>query len=162
MSAVFDPYPLTPVFCETELMKQTNPCRARGFTLIELLVVLVILGLLAGLVGPQVMKYLGGANTKTAKLQIEDFSTALDALRLDMGRYPTTAEGLQALVAQPAGATRWNGPYLRKNIIPKDPWGNDYQYRSPGQHGGAFDLYALGADNAEGGDGENQDVVSWQ
>ena len=123
--------------------------------------VLVILGLLAGLVGPQVMKYLGGANTKTAKLQIEDFSTALDAFRLDMGRYPTNAEGLAALVVQPSGATRWNGPYLRKNIIPKDPWGNDYQYRSPGQHG-AFDLYALGADNAEGGDGENQDVASWQ
>jgi general secretion pathway protein G len=135
--------------------------RARGFTLIELLVVLVILGLLAGLVGPQVMNYLGGANTKTAQLQIHDFSTALDVYRLDVGRYPTTAEGLQALVAQPAGVDRWNGPYLRKNVIPKDPWGNDYHYRSPGQHG-AFDLYALGADNAEGGEGENQDVVSWQ
>ena len=134
--------------------------RVRGFTLIELLVVLVILGLLAGLVGPQVMKYLGGANTKTAKLQIEDFSTALDAFRLDMGRYPTSAEGLAALVVQPSGATRWNGPYLRKNVIPKDPWGNEYQYRAPGQHG-AFDLYSLGADNAEGGDGENQDVVGW-
>ena len=128
--------------------------RSRGFTLIELLVVLVILGLLAGLVGPQVMKYLGGANTKTAKLQIEDFSTALDAFRLDMGRYPNTAEGLNALIAAPGGASRWNGPYLRKNIIPKDPWGHDYQYRAPGQHGGAFDLYSLGADNAEGGDGE--------
>ena len=144
-------------------MKGSNDLRrSRGFTLIELLVVLVILGLLAGLVGPQVMKYLGGANTKTAKLQIEDFSTALDAFRLDMGRYPNTAEGLQALVTQPAGANRWNGPYLKKNVIPKDPWGNDYQYRAPGQHsGGAFDLYSLGADNAEGGDGENQDVVSW-
>jgi general secretion pathway protein G len=141
-------------------MQYDNPRRSRGFTLIELLVVLVILGLLAGLVGPQVIKYLGGANTKTAKLQIEDFSTALDAFRLDMGRYPTTAEGLQALVVQPSGATRWNGPYLRKNIIPKDPWGNDYQYRAPGQHG-YFDLYSLGADNVEGGDGENQDVVSW-
>ena len=134
--------------------------RAGGFTLIELLVVLVILGLLAGLVGPQVMKYLGGANTKTAKLQIEDFSTALDAFRLDMGRYPNSNEGLQALVVQPPGATRWNGPYLRKNTIPKDPWGNDYQYQAPGQHG-AFDLYSLGADNAEGGDGENQDVGNW-
>ncbi|HOW75886.1 MAG TPA: type II secretion system major pseudopilin GspG [Candidatus Competibacteraceae bacterium] len=143
-------------------MKQDFLRRSRGFTLIELLVVLVILGLLAGLVGPQVMKYLGGANTKTAKLQIEDFSTALDAFRLDMGRYPNTNEGLQALVAQPSGATRWNGPYLRKSVVPKDPWGNDYQYRSPGEHsGGAFDLYSLGADNAEGGDGENQDVVSW-
>ena len=142
-------------------MKQNPVRRARGFTLIELLVVLVILGLLAGLVGPQVMKYLGGANTKTAKLQIEDFSTALDAFRLDMGRYPNSNEGLQALVTQPPGANRWNGPYLRKNLIPKDPWGNDYQYRVPGQHG-AFDLYSLGADNAEGGDGENQDVLGWQ
>ena len=142
-------------------MKQHVNRYLRGFTLIELLVVLVILGLLAGLVGPQVIKYLGGANTKTAKLQIEDFSTALDAFRLDMGRYPTTNEGLQTLVIQPSGANRWNGLYLRKNTVPKDPWGNDYQYRAPGQHG-AFDLYSLGADGAEGGDGENQDVVSWQ
>lgn len=144
------------------MKRQNRLRRSRGFTLIELLVVLVILGLLPGLVGPQVMKYLGGANTKTAKLQIEDFSTALDAFRLDMGRYPNTAEGLNALIAAPGSASRWNGPYLRKNIIPKDPWGHDYQYRAPGQHGGAFDLYSLGADNAEGGDGENQDVVSWQ
>ena len=141
---------------------QSNFRRWSGFTLIELLVVLVILGLLAGLVGPQVMKYLGGANSKTAKLQIEDFSTALDAFRLDMGRYPSSNEGLQALVTAPGGTNRWNGPYLRKNLIPKDPWGNDYQYRAPGQRsGGAFDLYSLGADNAEGGDGENQDVLSW-
>ena len=141
---------------------KTHERRARGFSLIELLVVLVILGLQAGLVGPAVIRYLGGANTRAAKVQIEEFSTALDAFRLDMGRYPNSAEGLAALVAQPSGATRWNGPYLRKNSIPKDSWGNDYQYRSPGQHGGAFDLYSLGADNAEGGDGENQDVVSWQ
>jgi general secretion pathway protein G len=133
----------------------------RGFTLIELLVVLVILGLLAGLVGPQVLKHLGKANTDTARLQIENLSTTLDAYRLEVGRYPTTAEGLQALVQAPPGATRWNGPYLKKSTIPKDPWGNDYQYRAPGQHG-SFDLYSLGADNAEGGEGENQDVVSWQ
>ncbi len=133
----------------------------RGFTLIELLVVLVILGLLAGLVGPQVLKHLGKANTDTARLQIENLSTTLDAYRLEVGRYPTTAEGLQALVQAPPGATRWNGPYLKKSTIPKDPWGGDYHYRAPGQHG-PFDLYSLGADNAEGGEGENQDVVSWQ
>ena len=137
-------------------MKQNPLRRARGFTLIELLVVLVILGLLAGLVGPQVMKYLGGANTKTAKLQIEDFSTALDAFRLDVGRYPTTSEGLQALVAQPGGIGRWNGPYLRKGL-PTDPWGNPYRYRVPGQNGD-YDVYSLGADNAPGGDGKNADV----
>lgn len=133
----------------------------RGFTLIELLVVLVILGLLAGLVGPQVMKYLGESKTKTARLQIEDLSASLDMYRLDVGRYPSTEEGLIALVEQPAGAERWNGPYLRKRQIPKDPWNNDYQYRNPGQHG-QFDLFSLGADAREGGDGENQDIGSWE
>jgi len=132
-----------------------------GFTLIELLVVLVILGLLAGLVGPQVMKYLSSANTDTARLQIENLSAALDTYRLEVGRYPTTAEGLPALIQAPPGATRWNGPYLKKNVIPKDPWGNDYHYVAPGQHG-PFDLYSLGADNTEGGEGENQDVVGWK
>jgi general secretion pathway protein G len=132
-----------------------------GFTLIELLVVLVILGLLAGLVGPQVMKYLSSANTDTARLQIADLGAALDLYRLEVGRYPTTEEGLQALIEAPPDATRWSGPYLKKNIIPKDPWNNDYQYRSPGDYG-AFDLYTLGADNAEGGEGEDQDIVSWQ
>jgi len=132
-----------------------------GFTLIELLVVLVILGLLAGLVGPRVMKYLGSANTDTARLQVENLSSALDQYRLEVGRYPTTDEGLRALIEPPPDAPRWNGPYLRKNIIPKDPWGNDYQYRAPGEHG-SFDLYSLGADNAEGGTGEDQDLVSWQ
>ena len=144
------------------MKRQSNFRRWSGFTLIELLVVLVILGLLAGLVGPAVFNQLGKANTKAAKAQIEDFSTALDGFRLDMGRYPSSNEGLQALVTTPSGASRWNGPYLRKNLIPKDPWGNDYQYRAPGQRsGGAFDLYSLGADNAEGGDGENQDVLGW-
>ena len=132
-----------------------------GFTLIELLVVLVILGLLAGLVGPQVMKYLGTSKTATARLQLEDISASLDLYRLEVGRYPNTSEGLEALVRRPAGAKNWNGPYLKKSQVPKDPWGNDYQYRFPGQHG-AFDVYSLGIDNAQGGDGEAQDVVSWE
>ncbi|MEZ5584106.1 MAG: type II secretion system major pseudopilin GspG [Candidatus Competibacteraceae bacterium] len=135
--------------------------KSKGFTLIELLVVLVILGLLAGLVGPRVMKYLSTANTGTARLQIEDFSAALDMYRLEVGRYPNSSEGLDALVQAPSGANNWNGPYLKKSTIPKDPWGNEYQYQSPGDHG-AFDVYSLGADNAPGGDGENQDVVSWE
>jgi general secretion pathway protein G len=134
---------------------------AFGFTLIELLVVLVILGLLAGLVGPQVMKYLGSAKTDSARLQIEDLAASLDLYRLEVGRYPTTQEGLEALVEAPPGASNWNGPYLKKRQIPKDPWGNEYHYRSPGEHG-PFDLYSLGADDSEGGDGENQDVVSWE
>jgi len=134
---------------------------SRGFTLIELLVVLVILGLLAGLVGPRVMKYLGSANTDTARVQLEQLGSALEMYRIDVGRYPSSSEGLRALVQAPSGGGRWNGPYLRKDVVPKDPWGNDYQYRYPGEHGD-FDLYTHGADNAPGGDGENQDILSWQ
>jgi general secretion pathway protein G len=133
----------------------------RGFTLIELLVVLAILALLAGLVGPQVMNSLRDSKTKTAKLQIEDFGAGLDLYSLDVGRYPTTDEGLEALVKEPGGVKNWNGPYLKKNLIPQDPWGNDYAYRYPGENG-PYDLYSLGADNQEGGEGEAQDVVSWQ
>ena len=132
-----------------------------GFTLVELLVVLAILGLLAGLVGPQVMKFLSGSKTKAASLQVERLSGALDLYRLEVGRYPTTAEGLQALVEKPANAPNWNGPYLQKKQVPKDPWGFDFEYRSPGEHG-AYDLSSLGADNAVGGDGENQDLSSWE
>lgn len=138
-------------------MKGTN----RGFTLLELLVVLVILGLLASLVGPQVIKQIGGSKTKTAALQIEEFSTALDLFHLEVGRYPTTGEGLDALVENPSGVRFWNGPYLKKKVIRQDPWGNDYVYRSPGDYG-AYDLVSLGADNSEGGEQENADVVSWE
>jgi general secretion pathway protein G len=132
-----------------------------GFTLIELLVVLAILALLAGLVGPQVMNALSDSKTKTAKLQIEDFGAGLDLFTLDVGRYPTTEEGLQALVSDVGGIKKWNGPYLKKSLIPQDPWGNDYQYRYPGEHG-TYDLFSLGVDNSEGGEGEAQDVVSWE
>jgi general secretion pathway protein G len=133
----------------------------RGFTLIELLVVLVILGLLMSVVGPRVMKYVGGAKTDTARMQIEELAGALDMYHLEVGRYPTQDMGLQALVQQPTGVARWNGPYLRKSNIPTDPWGSDYVYRFPGQHG-AFDLYSLGADGQEGGEGEDAEIGSWQ
>ncbi|MCG6941202.1 MAG: type II secretion system major pseudopilin GspG [Thiohalocapsa sp.] len=140
-------------------MTKTSPNRRRpaGFTLVELLVVLAILGLLAGLVGPQVMKFLGTSKTKTAALQIEDLGATLDLYRLETGRYP---EGLDALVTDPGDAPNWNGPYLRKGVVPKDPWGNDYHYRAPGEHG-AYDIWSLGADNQEGGDGDDKDISSW-
>ena len=134
--------------------------RQAGFTLIELLVVLVILGLLAGLVGPRILSYLGGARADSARLQIENFKSALDLYAIDVGGYPTTAQGLKALMANPGGVRGWNGPYLRSNALPDDPWGSAYNYRAPGQHG-AFDLYSLGADRKEGGSGDDADITSW-
>lgn len=135
--------------------------RQRGFTLIELLVVLVILGLLMSVVGPRVMKYVGGAKTDTARMQIQELSAALDMYHLEVGRYPSQDVGLRALVEQPAGEQRWKGPYLRKSAVPNDPWGNDYVYRFPGQHG-PFDLYSFGADGQTGGEGEDADIGSWE
>ncbi len=133
---------------------------AAGFTLIELLVVLVILGLLAGIIAPNLIGKVRTADVKTTKQQIEQLGTALDMFRLDVGRYPTTSEGLQALIQNPADANGWNGPYLKKNVIPKDAWGHAFHYKSPGDHG-PYDLYSYGADNAPGGEGDNADIVSW-
>ena len=131
--------------------------RQRGFTLLELLVVLAILALLATLVGPAVMNQFGGAKTKTAKLQIGEISRSLDTYKLDVGRYPSTAEGLNALVGKPGTANGWNGPYMKE--MPADPWGNAYRYTFPAANGG-FEVSSLGADNAPGGDGENADLSS--
>lgn len=131
-----------------------------GFTLLELLVVLGIIAMLAGIVGPQVMKHLGESKTKASKVQVEDFSAALDMYKLDMGKYPTTEQGLQALIEAPEGSKRWNGPYLKKAKMPVDPWQNEYHYLSPGAHG-KFDLFTYGADDKEGGEGEDQDVNNW-
>jgi general secretion pathway protein G len=132
----------------------------RGFTLFELLVVITILGLLAALVAPRFFGKVSEAKLKTAKAQIEMFGTALDTFRLDVGRYPTTDEGLKALREKPSGADLWQGPYLPKEI-PVDPWKKPYVYRCPGEHGD-YDLLSYGLDGAEGGEGENQDVVSWK
>lgn len=107
------------------------------------------------------MRHLGSSKTKAAKVQIEDLAGAMDMYRMDNGRYPNTEEGLQSLVEKPANARAWNGPYLRKNKVPQDPWMYDYHYVSPGKHG-RFDLYSLGADNALGGEGEDQDLNSWE
>lgn len=136
--------------------------RWRGFTLIELLVVLVILGLLAGLAGPRVMQYLGKAKTESAGLQIKEIGAALDLFYLDNGRYPRGDEGLEALLRAPSSdAGGWSGPYLKGSGVPKDPWGSDYHYRFPGQHG-AYDLYSLGSDQALGGENDKRDVTSWE
>lgn len=130
--------------------------KSNGFTLIELLVVLVILTLLAGLVGPRVMNQLGGAKSKTAALQIADLEKSLELFKLDVGRYPITAEGLDALVNKPATANGWNGPYV-KGAVPNDPWGKPYGYSSPAANGGV-EISSLGADGAVGGTGENADI----
>ena len=143
-----------------EQKQMTLAYNQRGFTLIELLVVLVILGLLAGLVGPQVLRYTGSAKSDTAKLQIEELGAGLDLFHLEVGRYPTTSEGLKALVEQPTGVSTWNGPYLKKKYIPTDPWGNEYHYQSPGEQN-VYDLYSYGNDNLEGGEGNDADIVSW-
>ena len=134
-----------------------RPGAAPGFTLIELLIVLVILGLLAGLAVPRLIGYLGGAKTDVARLQIQNLGTALDLYMLDVGSYPTTEQGLQALVEAPPGVDNWNGPYTKSRKVPLDPWGNAYIYTYPGENN-VYDLISLGADNAEGGDGENQDI----
>ena len=132
-----------------------------GYTLVEVLVVLAILGLLIALAAPRLIQYMGGAKTDTARVQIERLGGILDLYRLELGRYPSEDEGLQALVEKPPQAEGWNGPYLKNRDALIDPWGEPYGYRAPGEHGD-YDLYTLGADGQQGGDGEDQDVTSWQ
>ncbi len=133
--------------------------RTGGFTLVELLVVLAILALLAGIVGPKVLGQLGGAKAKTAAVQISDLEKTLELFKLDVGRYPTAEEGLEALVKKPASAAAWSGPYL-KGGVPLDPWSHPYLYK-PGP-GGTLEILSLGADGAPGGDGENGDIRNKQ
>jgi general secretion pathway protein G len=133
--------------------------RANGFTLIELLVVVVIIGLLAGLVAPKFMGQVGKSNTSIARAQIEQLGKALDTYRLDVGTYPTSEQGLQALVVKPDGVERWQGPYLVKGV-PPDPWGRPYRYKVPGDHGD-YDMTSYGLDGQPGGTGEAADVNSW-
>ncbi|HJW68620.1 MAG TPA: type II secretion system major pseudopilin GspG [Candidatus Binatia bacterium] len=134
--------------------------RQAGFTLIEIMVVMVIIGLLMALVGPNLIGRSEKAKTQAAAMQIERLGTVLDTFRLDIGRYPTTQEGLQALVERPSGLERWDGPYLNK-AVPKDPWDRPYVYRSPGDGGRPYDIYSLGADGAPGGQDKNRDITSW-
>ncbi len=130
-----------------------------GFTLLELLVVMVIIGLLAGYVGPRYFAQIGKSEVKTTKAQIDAFEKALDQYRLDVGRYPGSEQGLNSLVARPENEPKWGGPYLKK-AVPNDPWGNKYVYRAPGEHG-EFDLLSYGKDGKLGGADEAADITNW-
>lgn len=131
-----------------------------GFTLVEMLVVLGIIAMIAALVGPQLIKYLGKAKSETAAVQVGNLTSALEIYNLDNGRYPTTQEGLVSLMHPPQGSTRWSGPYLKKAEGLVDPWGRPYIYQSPGNHG-EFDIVSLGRDGQAGGSGDDRDIVSW-
>jgi len=133
--------------------------RARGMTLIEILVVLVLIGIVMGIVGSNFIGRGEKAKADAAKIDIGQIAQSLDLYKLEVGRYPTTQEGLQALISAPAGTTNWNGPYWKKSSVPKDPWGNEYKYAAPGQ-AGAYDITSLGADGKEGGEGVNKDITN--
>ena len=136
-----------------------EPRKTAGFTLLELLVVIVIIGLLAGYVGPRYFAQVGKSEVKVALAQIDGLGKALDQYRLDTGHYPSMEQGLAALVTKPSEEAKWNGPYLKK-AVPADPWDKPYNYRYPGQHGD-YDLFSYGKDGREGGTGENADITSW-
>jgi len=138
-------------------MNTKRPLAQRGMTLIEILVVLVLIGIVMGILGGNFIGRGEKAKADAARIEIGQIGQSLDLYKLETGRYPSSSEGLQALIASPAGATNWNGPYWKKSTIPKDPWGNDYRYTSPGQKG-AYDIVSLGADGKEGGEGENKDI----
>lgn len=141
------------------LLPHAQRIRVRGFTLLELLVVMLIIGLLAGIVGPKFFAQVGKSEAKVARAQIESTVKALELYRLDTGHYPSTEQGLNALMQRPSDEPRWDGPYLKKGV-PADPWGRPYQYKSPGEHGD-FDVYSLGKDGQPGGNDEAADITSW-
>lgn len=142
----------------TRRRRRLRPQDEAGFTLVEILVVITIIGLIMALVGPRVLNYLGESKSKAAKIQIESFSSALDLYYLDLGRYPTSNEGLAALT-RGNNLPGWNGPYLRGGVVPNDPWGHGYVYRSPGERA-PFEITSLGSDGQEGGSGTAADIVS--
>jgi general secretion pathway protein G len=137
--------------------RRSRTHRQRGFTLVEILVVITIIGLIMSLVGPRVLNYLSESKVKAAKIQIQSFSSALELFYLDAGRYPTTSEGLTALVKSTGGLSAWNGPYLKGGSVPADPWGKPYVYRSPGERS-PFEIVSYGADGTEGGTGTAADI----
>ena len=139
-------------------MRAHSAKKRRGFTLLELLVVILIIGLLTGIVAPRFMSQISRSEVTTARAQLDAFRKAIEDFRIDNGRYPTTAEGLDALVVAPADAARWHGPYLQ-NAIPLDPWGTKYEYRAPGSNGHDYELTSLGHDRAPGGSGDDADIT---
>jgi general secretion pathway protein G len=141
---------------------QRSRAHARGMTLIEILVVLVLIGVVLGIVGGNFIGKGEKAKADAAKIEISQIAQTLDLYKLEIGRYPTTQEGLQALITAPAGVTNWNGPYWKRASVPKDPWGNEYKYLSPAQSGAPYEIISLGADGKEGGDGPNKDLSSLQ
>lgn len=141
-------------------MQSPTNSKQWGFTLLELLVVMVVLGLLAGIVAPNLFRNMKSSEITTTRAQIDALGKALDQYRLDVGQYPANQQGLAALIQAPSNTTGWRGPYLRK-AVPKDPWGQLYQYRSPGQFNSDFDLFSFGPDRKAGGDGDNTDIGNW-
>jgi len=141
-------------------LEQRRPDGEAGFTLIEMLVVITIIAMIMALVAPRVLNYLSESKMKAAKIQIESFGSALDLFYLDEGHYPTTSEGLAALVQRPENSPTWNGPYLKGGFVPNDPWGNPYAYRSPGEHG-PYDIVSYGPDGQKAGLDSTSAIVSW-
>ena len=139
--------------------RRSRARRQRGFTLVEILVVITIIGLIMSLVGPRVLNYLSKSKVKAARIQIQSFSSALDLLYLDTGRYPSTAEGLNVLVKPAGGMANWNGPYLKGGVIPSDPWGKPYNYRSPAERS-PYEIVSYGSDGQEGGTGTAADITT--
>ena len=142
--------------------KTSSARSSRGFSLLELLVVLLLLGAFAGIFAPKIFGQAEKAKQKAAKLEIDQIGQALDLYKLEIGRYPTSQEGLQSLMVAPAGVSNWNGPYLKRNVVPKDPWSNEYKFVSPGDQNRPYDIISLGSDGKEGGDGDAKDINSWQ
>lgn len=141
--------------------KRRRDTNEDGFTLVEMLVVITIIGMIMALVGPRVLNYLGESRTKAAKIQIQSLSSALDLFYLDAGRFPSSSEGLVALVRPVSGVSSWNGPYIRGGTVPNDPWGNTYVYKQPGDQA-PYEIRSLGSDGQEGGSGTASDLTSAQ